>query len=197
MFIINIKMCMYHNGCLIFLIVLGIIMILIGFPTYMCGCNNLIGPCVKYTKHIAIVSGNECYQTKGNDNNNYNNNHDDTIGDNYNVHVQYLNHDRNITCPIYRSDSDSCNGLITHMSIVNDCNNLNKRDYPLHSKTYIYVDHVDGKCASHFYVNKLAVIGFIFLILGIALSCFGYLKLKLQNRTNTALSYQNIIYNVV
>jgi hypothetical protein len=186
-----------HNGCLIFLLVLGIIMILIGFPTYMCGCNNAIGPCVKYTKRSAIVSGNECYQTKGSGiSNNSGSKDDDTIGDNCNVHVRYFDHGQNVTCPIYRSDGDSCRGLITHMSDVNTCNKLNTQDYPLHSKIYIYVDNVDGKCASHHYVNNLAIIGFIFLVFGIVMVCSTYIQFKLQTRAYVA-SHQNTIYNVI
>ncbi len=150
----------------------GIIFIIIGLPLYMVGCDDKIGGyCNGFVKHKAQVINNKCYLTTGH-NTHGKLNDDDAIGFNCNVYIQYTKHGRNITCPVYRSDSDNCNPLVITRSQVNTCNKLNNKDYPLGKIFNIYVNKVDGRCETHHYVQKYAIVGFVFLVIaGLIIVC--------------------------
>jgi hypothetical protein len=62
------QMCIYKmHSFFIVVFTVGILCIIIGFPTWMCGCNESIGACIKYDKCNALVISNTCYETHGND----------------------------------------------------------------------------------------------------------------------------------
>ncbi len=150
------------SGLLLFL---AIIFIIIGLPIYMVGCDDKIGGyCNGFVKHTAIVIDNTCDLTSGHRSHGKSSD-DDAIGFNCNVHIQYIANGKNKTCPIYRSDSDNCSPLVFTWSQVHQCNKLNKKDYPLGKEFTIYVNKVDGRCETHHYVQKYAIIGFVFLII--------------------------------
>lgn len=133
----------------------AIIFIIIGLPIYMIGCDNKIGGyCNGYVKYTAQVIDNTCdltsgYKSSGNGKTAIY----DTIGYNCNVHVQYIENGNNITCPIYRSDSDYCS-FVTDWSQYRKCNKLNIKDYPVGSSHIINVNRVDGRCETNHIVQN-------------------------------------------
>ncbi len=134
---------------------------------YMVGCDDTIGGyCNGFAKHTAQVIDNQCYLTSGFVSHGKAGSDDDGVGFNCNVHVQYIANGRNITCPVYRSDSDGCSPLVDTWTQVKKCTKLNNQDYPLGKKFTIYVNKIDRRCETHHYVQKYAIVGFVFLLMG-------------------------------
>lgn len=147
------------------LVFLSVIFIIIGLPLYMVGCDDKIGGyCNGFIKQSVTVINNQCYLTSGYVHHGKTSD-DDGIGFNCNVHVQYTEHDKNVTCPVYRSDDDHCTPLVITWKQVDTCNKLNNKDYPLGKIFNIYINKVDGRCETHHYVQKYAVVGFVFLMI--------------------------------
>lgn len=150
-------------GCVSFLLVL--VSFVIGLPIYMVGCSELYGGyCYGFNKVEAKVVSNSCYMTSGYDC--YKKScHDDTIGFNCKVHVQYMMNEKNKICYVYRSDWDDCQPLVTTLSLQRKCDKLNYKNYPINSTHPIYINKVNGYCETHHYVEKYSKIGFYFLII--------------------------------
>jgi hypothetical protein len=145
----------------------------------MVGCDDKIGGyCNGFHKYTAKVINNDCHLTSGYVHHGRSSD-DDGVGFNCNVHIKYINKDGyNITCPIYRSDSDDCSPLVTTWKQKKRCTKLNNKDYPLGKEFTIYVNNVDGRCETHHLIQKYAIIGFVFLVtsgLLIIISIFIYI----------------------
>lgn len=170
---------MYNiHCCTFFILVIGVIFIVIGFPTWMCGCDKTLGgPCVKYNEHSALIVSNTCFETHGSN--------DDTIGNNCNVHVKYTQKGIDKVCPIYRSDQDYCRGLITSMKQTEQCNELNQQDYHVNDYTSIFVDKYYDTCYSPHYVSRIAKIGFSFLVIGLVFTIGTILYVYIKKWRNT------------
>lgn len=179
---------MYHiHCCTIFVLVIGVIFIIVGFPTWMCGCDKTLGgPCIKYNQYSALIISNTCYETHGNGVNGHAD--DDTIGNNCNVHVEYVHKGVTKVCPIYRSDNDHCRGLVTSMKQTEQCNELNQQDYHLDDYTSIYVGKYNDICYSSHYVSMIAKIGFSFLVIGLVFTICSILYIKFKKYRDTGYS---------
>jgi hypothetical protein len=149
----------------VLLLIGATIFIIIGLPMYMVGCDYKIGGyCNGFDKHTAQVIDNQCHLTSGYIS--HGNSGSDDVGFNCNVHVQYIKDGKNVTCPVYRSDSDGCSPLVDTWTQVRKCTKLNNKDYPLGKIFNIYVNRVDKRCETHHYVQMYAIVGFVFLVLG-------------------------------
>ena len=166
------------------------IILIIGLPTYFSGCSSKgYGYCQGFIKKNARVVDNNCKLT---------NLHDDyaDVGFNCRVHFQYLKDDHNVTCHLYRSDSDFCEGVVNWKQ-VNKCNKLNIHDYPVNTYHQIFINKINGRCQSPHINGKITTVGLVFLILscicliiafvGIIINCY---KRSVNRQIN------NVVLNV-
>ena len=65
-------------------------------------------------------------------------------------------------CKIYRSDKEYCTN-IKSKRMVHKCSKYIAKSYPVNSTTTVYIK--DDICYSHHYVERLSLIGMVFLIL--------------------------------
>lgn len=171
------------------LVFFSIIFIIIGLPLYMVGCHDKIGGyCNGFNIHLAKVIKNDCKLTHGHLNHGKTSD-DDAIGYNCNVRVEYIKNNNNMTCSIYRSDADDCSYLVIGQSQVKKCQKLNKKDYPINTIHPIYINKVDGRCETHHYVQRYAIIGLVFLILAGVFIILKLLSSSEKNETNETNSY--------
>jgi hypothetical protein len=149
------------------------IFFIIGLPTYLMGCDNIIkGGCsVSYNIANAKVVESCHLHTVTIDDDTYGNPvHSDfsptyvTFGD---CRVK-LDAD-GLICNLYRSDFDKCSDDITSENQYRKCDVLNNHSYPLGSIHTVYFSKNNSKCYSHFYVKRLSRVGFAFLIFSFVL----------------------------
>jgi len=150
------------------------IFFIIGLPTYLMGCDNIIKGGCSVSYNIAkakVIESCHLYTVTIDDDNSYGseNFHSDfgssiTYGD---CRVK-LEAD-GLICNLYRSDEDDCSNYITSRHQYKMCDRLNNHSYPLGSIHTVYFSKNNEKCYSHFYVKRLSRVGFTFLIFSFVL----------------------------
>jgi hypothetical protein len=185
------------KSSLIIYIALFCIFIIIGIPTYLCGCDSMIQPnCIKYDIVNATVIGYDiitkncsyCKQCTSYINNTSLCINNTCIYKYYDCYTSYTLFEYNL------------NNINHTCSIVIDINNFNyNNSYNdainkyINGTTYnLYVDKVSNNCLIGNDIKTLAIVGFIFLILsGIVLSIILIIIIKIYvNKYNIRKKYK-------
>jgi hypothetical protein len=168
---------------LIYILIISFVLVIIGLSINLSGCSDKYGGgCnfYKIKKASVLFSGCTKYLGTGEYDNRQNKIDDDNMGTIRSDCYAKVKYD-DVKCKIHRSDQEKCVN-VKDKHTRDKCLRYIVNSYPVNSTITVYVK--DDVCYSHHYVERKALIGFVFIIIGGIIFMFIIIMLNFVKEEN-------------